>query len=117
MRFLITETKVNNLFENMFNEHLEHMRNYFIENFDTYELYGEYDPSYISAVLFTTKVDVIDVIKNEDEWVIKLILHSTVGDFDWGLIEYDLQEFAESTFGFKPIYVVVSDYKRSKKDY
>ena len=116
MKFLITENKLNNIIENIFNERLQNMRNYFMENDDTYELYGEYDPSYINAVMYTTKIDVIDFIKDEDGWIIKLILHSTVGDFDWGLLEYDLQELAESTLGFKPINVIVKDYKWSKDE-
>jgi hypothetical protein len=116
MKFLITENKLNNIIENLFNERLQNMRNYFMENDDTYELYGEYDPSYISAIINTDKIDVIDVIKDEYDWWIKIIIHSNVGDFDWGLLEYDLQELAESTLGFKPINVIVKDYKWSKDE-
>jgi hypothetical protein len=116
MKFLITENKLNNIIENIFNERLQNMRNYFMENDDTYELYGEYDPSYISAIINTDKIDVIDVIKDEYDWWIKIIIHSNVGDFDWGLLEYDLQELAESTLGFKPINVIVKDYKWSKDE-
>ena len=114
MKFLITENKLNNIIENLFNDRLQEMKEYFFENDDTYELYGEYDPSYIKAIINTDKIDVIDVVKDKYDWWIKIIIHSNVGDFDWGLLEYDLQELAESVFGFKHINVIVKDYKWSK---
>lgn len=113
MKFLITENMFNKVIENYINSELNQLKSWIFSLDNFYDVYGEYDPSYIRAIEYTEKFDVIDTYNDdEDGLFIVVTIYSKVGDFDWDLLIYELEEKIKTMFKKHYVGIKVSKCKR-----
>lgn len=112
MEFHIDSSKLNKVVEMYINTELKMLRDWIYGLEDFYDVYGEYDPSYIRAIQRAERFDVKEIIRYDSNVVILVRIHSNVGDFDWDLLTYDLSEKIKKMFSFDGVDMIVKEIER-----
>lgn len=115
MEFQIDSSKLNKVIEKYINTELKRLKNWIYGLEDFYDVYGEYDPSYIRAIEYTEGFDVLSITKypGVSEMNIDVRIYSNVGDFDWDLLTYDLSEKIKTMFSIDAVDINVTEVKRA----
>lgn len=115
MEFSIIDEKLIKVIELYLNKELVNLKKWVngIENL--YDVYGEYDESYISGIERADKFDITEITRFDSNWIIHVIIYSNVGDFNWDLLIYDMERKLESMFNVH-IDITVDGYKWSHKE-
>lgn len=115
MEFFITDEKLNKVVELFSNKELNRLKKWVSGIESLYDFYGEYDESYISGIEKADKFDVTEITRFDSNWIIHVIIHSNVGDFNWDLLIYEMERKLESMFNVH-IDITVDGYKWSHKE-
>ena len=115
MRIIINENKIDKIVETFLNNELERLKIWIYSIDDFSDFYGEYDESYFRGIERADKFDVTEITKFDSNWIIHVIIHSNVGDFDWEWLIYEMERSLEKIFKLH-IDITVDGYKWSKRE-
>ena len=113
MEFHIESSKLNKVVEKFINTELSNLKSWIYSLEDFYDVYGEYDPSYIRAIERAEGFDVKEIIRYDSNAVILVRIRSNVGDFDWDLLTYELSEKIKKMFSFDGVDIIVKEIERT----
>lgn len=113
MEFQIDSSKLNKVVEKFMNMELSNLKSWIYSLEDFYDVYGEYDPSYIRAIERAESFDVKEIIRYESSAVILVRIYSNVGDFDWDLLTYELSEKIKTMFSLESVDIIVKEIERT----